>query len=145
MVRQFELERTIDADVASVWRLVDDSASWPMWTPIDSYEPVAPPGTDGLGEIRRFHNGRHTVTEKIVERIPLQRLAYTLLSGLAVREYLAAVDLTPVGQDTQLRWHTTFRVKTPGTGWLYERALRQATHGFVGGLSAALSRVHGAP
>lgn len=139
-MRQFQLDQTIDADVASVWRHLDDSSSWPTWTPIDSFEAVEPAGSDGLGEIRRFHNGRHTVTEQIVERIPLQRLAYTFLSGLAVRDYLAAIDLSRVGDDTRLRWRTSFRVKVPGTGWLYERTLRAATRGFIAGLAAAVSK-----
>lgn len=142
---QFHLETTIDADVASVWSLLDDSSSWPTWTPIDSHEAVAAPGGEGLGEIRRFHNGRHTVTERIVERIPLQHLAYTLLSGLPVRNYLAAIDLSPVGKATHLRWHTSFRVRTAGTGWLYERALRAATQGFIDGLAAAVSTAHPEP
>jgi uncharacterized protein YndB with AHSA1/START domain len=141
-VRQFELDRTVDGDVAAVWRLLDDSSSWPTWTPIDSHDPVAPAGSNGLGEIRTFHNGRHTVTEKIVERIPLHHLAYTLLSGLAVRDYLAVIDISPVGAATIIVWHTSFRVKVPGTGWLYERALREATRGFLDGLSAAVSKVH---
>ena len=97
------------------------------------------PGADGLGEERRFRNGRVTVHEQIVERRPQQRLEYTLLSGLAVRDYRAQVDLWPDGQATQIRWHTTFTPRVPGTGWLYRRALEKATRQFVDGLVAATS------
>lgn len=126
----------IDADPGTVWALLDDSASWPSWTPIDSYEPVTPPGPDGLGEVRVFHNGRHTVREQIVERRPAARLSYTLLAGLPLRDYRADIDLdrTP-DSGTDLRWHTSFRPKLAGTGWLYRRALQQATQGFVDGLA----------
>jgi len=60
---------------------------------------------------------------------PSRRLSYALLGGLAVRDYRADLDLTPGGggHGTQLRWHTTFTAKVPGSGWLYLRALTKAT------------------
>lgn len=122
---------------ATVWRWLDDSASWPDWTPIDAHALERPRGEDGLGERRRFTTGRVTVHEEIVERIPERRLAYVLRSGLAVRDYRAEIDLEPT-QDggTAIRWHTTFRPKVPLTGWLYRSALEKATRQFVDGLVA---------
>jgi deazaflavin-dependent oxidoreductase (nitroreductase family) len=134
----FEVRAVLQAPPARVYGLLDDSASWPTWTPIDEHEPVRPPGPDGLGEIRRFRNGRYTLVEEIVAREPDRRLAYRLRSGLAVTDYRADVELEPHGTGTALRWHTGFTPKVPGTGWLYRYALRSATRGFVEGLAAAV-------
>lgn len=133
-----EISARIAAPPVAVWALLDDSSSWPSWTPIDSHEPVVPAGVDGTGEIRIFRNGRRTMREQIVERQELRRLSYTLLAGLALRDYRAVIDLSPAPGDTsELRWHTSFRPKVPGSGWLYRRALRDATQSFVDGLNEA--------
>lgn len=135
-MKGFEVRGTVAADPAAIWALLDDSATWPSWTPLDAHEPITPPGTDGLGEVRLFRNGRYTMHEQIVERRPNERLSYTLLSGLALRDYRADIDLHPItGSTTEVHWHTTFRPKIVGTGWLYVRALRTATQAFVDGLA----------
>ncbi|MDQ2699742.1 MAG: SRPBCC family protein [Actinomycetota bacterium] len=115
--------------------MLDDSASWPRWTPIESYRRIEPPGVDGLGEVRSFRTGQVRVREVIVERVPGRRLAYALIEGLAVRDYRAEIDLEPSAGGCEVRWHTTFRPRFPGTGWIYRRALTKATHSFVDGLA----------
>ncbi len=124
-----------DASAATVWALLDDSASWPGWTPIETCEIERDAGAQG-NEIRRFETGRVTVREEIVERRPEERLTYVLLDGLAVRNYRAEIDLEagPGGEGTAIRWHTTFDPKVPGSGWIYRRALQKATEQFVAGL-----------
>ncbi len=135
--QEIDIETTLDAPPAQVWRWLADGSSWPSWTPIDRYEAVRAAGPDGTGEIRIFHNGRHTVREEIVEFVPERRLTYTLLAGLALRDYRAEIDLAPtLDGRTQLRWHTTFKVKAPGTGGIYRRALLDATRQFIDGLAA---------
>lgn len=133
--QEIDVRRTAAAAPAAVWKLLDDSTSWPDWTPIESYEIERPRG-DGVNEIRRFVTGRVKVREEIVERVPEKRLVYTLLSGLAVRDYNAEIDLTPVDGGTEIRWHTTFAAKLPGIGGIYRRALDKATRQFVDGLCA---------
>lgn len=118
-----------------VWRLLGDSITWPSWTPIEQAEIVDRGRADGLGEIRTFRTGRKTVKEEIVERREARRLSYKLLSGLAVRDYRADIDLTRRGDMTEIRWHTTFKPKVPGSGWLYRRALTKVTQDFVDGLA----------
>ncbi len=135
--QEIDVRETTGARPAAVWKLLDDSSSWPDWTPIDTFELQRTRGEDGLGEIRVFKTGRVTVREQIAERRPNERLTYVLLGGLALREYRAEIDLTPKGEGTAIRWHTTFRPKIPGTGWIYHRALLKATKEFVNGLAAA--------
>lgn len=134
-MQEIDVRRTAAAEPAALWALLDDSASWPEWTPIESCEIERPRG-DGVNEIRRFKTGRVKVREEIVEREPEKRLVYTLLSGLAVRDYNATIDLTAADDGTEVRWHTTFAAKLPGMGGIYRRALNKATRQFVEGLCA---------
>jgi hypothetical protein len=146
-LEEIDVRGTTTADPDAVWRLLGDSSTWPDWTPIDEYEPERPGGDDGIGEIRRFRTGRHRIREEIVERADGRRLTYALLSGLALRDYRAEIDLTPAATGTEIRWHTTFRPKVPGSGWLYRRALEGITRTFVDGLADAATspRRAGAP
>lgn len=134
--QEIDISTTTTASPSAVWALLDDSATWPSWTPIEGHVRVREPGADGLGEERRFKTGRTEVHERIVERAPQRRLTYTLLDGLAVRDYRAEIDLEPTGEGTRIRWHTTFAPKVPGMGWIYRRALEKATREFVDGLAA---------
>jgi hypothetical protein len=136
-VQEIDVNATTTASPGAVWRLLGDSSTWPSWTPIDAYEGERPGSDDGLGEIRRFTTGRVKVREEIVQRDTERRLTYALLSGLALRDYRAQIDLTPTTDGTSIRWHTTFRPKVPGSGWIYRRALDRMTRQFVAGLARA--------
>lgn len=135
MAHEIDIRKTTTAEVDDVWRLLGDSSSWPSWTPIESAEVTLPADPGGVGEKRTFTTGRVTVHEEIVERLPPHRLSYRLLAGLAVRDYRADIDLRSVPGGTEIRWHTTFEAKVPGTGWLYQREIRKATEKFVEGLA----------
>jgi hypothetical protein len=136
-VQEIDVHATAPASPGAVWRLLGDSSTWPAWTPIDAYDLERPGDGDGLGEIRRFTTGRHTVREEIVQRDAERHLTYALLSGLALRDYRAEIDLSPTTDGTAIRWHTTFRPKVPGSGWLYRRTLDRITREFVDGLVKA--------
>jgi uncharacterized protein YndB with AHSA1/START domain len=134
------------ADPSAVWRLLSDSSSWPAWTPIDRYRAIDLGDERGVGEVRLFENGRKRLRERIVERVPGRRLAYELISGLAIRDYLAEVDLTPAGEGgTRIRWRAGFEAKVPGSGRLYRREIQRATARFAEGLAAAAERVREIP
>lgn len=134
--QKIDIRATTRAGPGAVWRLLGYSLTWPSWTPIESVEIVSVGDSIGLGEVRTFTTGRVTVREEIIERSEEQRLSYRLLAGLAVRDYRADVELCAVPVGTEIRWHTVFRPKIPGTGWLYRRALRKATQEFVDGLAS---------
>ena len=134
-LKQIDIRRSIDAKPAQVYRLLDDSASWPRWTPIGSFERIDAPGEDGLGEVRLFRTGQVRVKELIVERVPDRCLSYVQVEGLAVRDCRTRIELEPTAAGCEVRWHTTFRPKFPGTGWIYSRALEKANRTFVDGLA----------
>ena len=121
-----------------VHALLRDGATWPEWGTVDTFalERTGPDGGESVGAIRQFRTGRlYRMREQIVEIVPDQRFSYALLSGLPLRGYRADVDLTPVDGGTDIRWHSTFHAKVPGTGWLYRRALQRVTERFVQGLA----------
>jgi hypothetical protein len=50
------------------------------------------------------------------------------------------ITLTPIPGGTSINWHSTFRPKVPGTGWIYRRALGAFIGRTVTGLAAATDR-----
>jgi hypothetical protein len=132
------LDQTIAAAPADVYAPLRDGASWPVWSPLGSFE-LERPGVDepeGLGAIRVFRTGRVATREEIVELLPERRFSYVLLSGLAIRNYRADVDLQPTGRGTVLHWHSAFTAKVPGSGWLYRWQLARFIGQLVQGLAA---------
>jgi uncharacterized protein YndB with AHSA1/START domain len=120
---EIDVEARSAASAERVWALVADVATWPRWAPFDDAEVES---GDGVGEVRRFRAGRVTTRERVIELDPPRRYAYELLSGLPIRDYGAAVSLSP-GSDggTVIRWRSSFRPNLPGTGWLLRRKLAQ--------------------
>jgi hypothetical protein len=125
-----------------VYALLADGTTWPQWSPIDSFELIAPGnGTpEGLGAVRLFTTGRHKSRERIVTCRPGQVFAYELEAGLPLRGYRAEVTLSPSPQGTAINWRSTFRPKVPGTGWVYRRELGKFIGRTVAGLAAAADR-----
>ncbi len=131
------------APPSAVYALLRDGASWPSFSPIDRFE-LERPGTrerEGLGAVRVFATdhpvGCTRSREKIVELRRDRRFSYVLLSGLAIRDYRADIDLEPTADGgTAIHWHSTFTGKTPGTGWFYRRVLTAFIEKVVAGLAA---------
>ncbi|PRY35260.1 polyketide cyclase/dehydrase/lipid transport protein [Umezawaea tangerina] len=143
MVQRVDATAETTASPERVYALVRDGATWPSWSTLDSFELERPGETEreGVGAIRVFRTNRFpkpvVSREEIIELVPDRRLGYALLSGLAVRDYRAYVDLEPVGGGTRIRWHSSFRPVVPGTGWLYRRALQQIMTRCARGLAEA--------
>lgn len=133
---------TAKATASIVYALLRDGASWPRCSPLGSFE-LEQPGEserEGIGAIRVFRTGRVTSRERIVELEPDRRFGYVLLSGLAIRNYRAVIELVPSGQQTEIRWHSSFDPKLPGTGWMYRRQLGRFIERLVHGLAAEAER-----
>jgi uncharacterized protein YndB with AHSA1/START domain len=119
-----------------VFELLADARSWPVWGKFDAVEVSGGPG---VGEERFFRTGRIRNHERVVEFDPPRLFGYLSVAGLPVRDYRADVTLTPpAGGDggTDIRWHSTFRGKLPGIGWLVARTLRK----FIAETAEALAR-----
>ncbi|TDE11509.1 SRPBCC family protein [Jiangella asiatica] len=137
-MQRIDVSTTTTAPAAAVYALLRDGASWPDWSPIGSFELESPGGDGGesVGAVRVFRTGRITSRERIVELVPERRLSYVLLSGLAIKDYRADIDLTEGPGGTTVRWSSSFRAKVPGTGWLYRRTLSDFIRKCVDGVAA---------
>src|SRR6476646_1769047 len=126
------------ASPAEVYRLLRSGATWPEWSPIDSFELEAagPDGGESLGALRIFRTGRATSHEEIVELQTDRRFSYALLSGLPLRGYRADIDVEAQDGGTAIHWHSSFHAKVPGTGAFYRRFLGAFIQRCVDGLAA---------
>jgi uncharacterized protein YndB with AHSA1/START domain len=122
-----------------VWALLADATTWPSWSGFDAAE-IEQPGTDdpqGVGALRRFRYGRIRSRERIVAFEPPRHVAYTLLSGLPLRDYRGDVTLTPTDSGgTEITWQSRYRLKIPFTGGRVQRGLG----GFIQETADALAR-----
>ncbi len=124
--RHIEVTALTPASAATVYDLLVDGPSWPRWSPIESFELERPgdPAPEGVGAIRVFRLGRTTGRDQILERVPNARFTYSSLSGLPVRDYVGAVELTgTVGGGTGIHWESRFFPSVRGTGWIVERSI----------------------
>ncbi|MDQ7909644.1 SRPBCC family protein [Phytohabitans sp. ZYX-F-186] len=137
-VRDIDVTVRSEADADAVYRLLVDGATWPAWSGLGSFEleRADPAGGEGVGAVRIFRTWPFTNHEEIVEAVPGRRFSYRLLSGMALNDYRADVDLTPDGDGTLIRWHSTFTAKRPWMGGFY----RWFLGGFIKGCARGLAR-----
>ena len=139
MVRRQHIDVQVQtsADAATVYALLRDGATWPMWSPIDSFhlERTGEREPEGLGAIRVFRKGRTTGRDEVAELVSDRRFSYRHLSGLPVRDYRGDVDLESTGGMTRIHWHVSFTPMVSGTGWLWRwgigRFVRQCAQGLA--------------
>ncbi len=134
---------TSEAEPAAVYALLCDGSTWPEWSPLGSFELLEPGDgvPEGLGAIRLFTTGRHRSRERVVERKPDEVFSYVLEKGLALRDYVAVITLSPAGPGrTTIHWRSTFWSKVPGLGGVYRRQLGKFLEETVDGLASAAAR-----
>lgn len=120
----FSVQARTSAPPSTVYRLLRDGASWPRWSPINSFtlEREGSEGGESLGAIRVFRTGTVHSRELLVELDVDRRLSYTALSGLPLRDHRADVDLTELADGTQITWREQFTARVPGMGWLLKNS-----------------------
>jgi uncharacterized protein YndB with AHSA1/START domain len=148
MVSQFsvEAEGATRAGPETVWSLVADANTYPGWGPWNDggYRPPAA-GPSRPGSVQWFRYGRRTTSvEEILEVEEPRRVAYTVVSGLPVRNYRAEVTLTPTPSGgTSIRWTATWDRSILGA--LVRRKLRQVYPEVVAALVTAADAREPAP
>jgi uncharacterized protein YndB with AHSA1/START domain len=123
--QSYEVSASSSAPPDVVFAVLADGAGWREWAgPLirhSSWEREGTPAPGGVGAIRKVGSWPVYGREEIVEYEPPQRLAYTILSGQPVRNYVAVVEMTPQGAGTAIRWTASFDPKIPGTGSILRR------------------------
>ncbi len=138
-----EAERTIQAPPETVWALVSDAMMYAQWGPWRKagYREEGEGARHGVGavywlESSQRYGFRHPVSvEKIVEYEAGRRLAYTVVGGIPVRNYLAEITITPGSDGTHLRWESNWDRTLPGR--IVHRSLRELYPQIVASLAAA--------
>jgi Polyketide cyclase / dehydrase and lipid transport len=135
--RRIDVTASSRAAPSAVFGLLADGASWPRWSPIESFELERPgePPPEGVGAIRVFRRGRTVGRDQIVEVVPDRRFRYVSISGLPVEDYRAEVNLEPVDDGTTIRWHASFAPKVAWTGWFLQRGLGRFLEQCANGLA----------
>jgi Polyketide cyclase / dehydrase and lipid transport len=138
-----EKTATTTAGAATVYGLLRDGASFPVWSPIESFEleREGESEPEGIGAVRIFRSGKVTGRDTIAELVENRRFAYTHESSLPIKNYRASVDLTPVDGGTEIRWTSEFDPKIPGTGALMRRGLDKFIAGMTDGLAEHSARL----
>jgi uncharacterized protein YndB with AHSA1/START domain len=133
-----EAEGVARAAPPVVWELVANADGYCRWGPWSASGYDRPGDRDGVGAIRWFRYGRTTTVERVLESVPGQRLVYTVVKGIPVRNYRAEVTLTPQGQGTHVRWQASWD-RTLGGRIVYRR-LRSIYPDIVARVVAAADR-----
>src|SRR6202050_706484 len=117
----------------AVWPLLSDVMVYPQWGPWrkSGYRSEGDPAAHGKGAVywlqgSKRYGFRYPVSvEEILDVEPGQRLAYTVLRGIPVRNYRAACTLTPSPHRTLIRWGASWdrtimrRLVYPSLRYLY--------------------------
>ncbi len=105
-----EAEGVATATADTVWPLVFDATSYPVWGPWSDagYSQQGDPAPGGAGAIRWFRYRRTTTVERVLAAEPGKCLRYTVVGGIPVRNYQAEVRLTPSGDGTRIVWSASW-------------------------------------
>jgi hypothetical protein len=89
-----------------VWALLKDAntySEWGPWSASGDKNPGERPSGD-VGTVRWLAYQRTTTVEQVTDVDPGRRMVYTVLRGIPVRNYRAAVTLTPTSTGTRIAW-----------------------------------------
>ncbi len=118
---------TSTASPAAVYAVAKDSAGYPRWSRIGSFEHVRDGEGEpyGVGSLRIYRTPPLKLLEEVVELTPERRVGYILLSGLPFEGYRADVDIQPAdGGGSQIRWSSRFVVTWPLARGFFRRFMQ---------------------
>ena len=136
-------EQTAHVPPEVVWSLLSDVMVYPQWGPWRKAgsRSEGDAAANGKGAVywlegSKRYGFRYPVSvEEILDVEPGQRLAYTVLRGIPVRNYRAEVTLTPSPDGTLIRWGASWDRTILGR--LVYRSLRNLYPVIVAGLVKA--------
>ena len=119
-----------------VWDVMTDHQRYGRWGSARTMtmEQTGSPDPNGVGAVRAFHAGPVKVREKVLEYERPTRMAYTVFSGMPVRDHRSEMRLDEDDGVTVLTWTSTFRPRIPLTGGALSRLMRNAVDRFAAGI-----------
>lgn len=138
----FTLVREVNAPPEAVFDALTDHRRYAEMTPLrkSELEREGEPAPNGVGAIRVLSAVGPPLREETIVYEPPTRFAYTLLSGLPVRDHVGTVSLEPNGDGTKV----TYAVKTiptlPLAGGVVVAAVKQGVKQLLNGVSAEAER-----
>ena len=141
--RGFVVTARSAAPPATVFALVADGANWARWAgplvPRSTWEREGDPAPGGVGAIRKLGQWPLFGREEILEYSPPHHTAYTVLSGVPIRDHRAEIDLSPDGTGTVIAWRSQFVPTIPGSARCSSWVLAK----MLGSFARRLREVHG--
>jgi hypothetical protein len=127
------------AQPQEIYALLRNSATYPAWSMIDSFESLQPGRDDlhGIGAIRFFRTGRFVMKEEITNLVPDALVSYVLRSGFPLLDYHSDTALIEQGGGTLIRWTSSFHPKHRMTGRFWQLVLYWTLTRMVRGLADA--------
>jgi uncharacterized protein YndB with AHSA1/START domain len=125
---RIDVFRHADAPVELVWSILSDHRGYRTWNPVPTaeLEVEGSPEPDGVGAVRKLGARPIFAREKVIEFDPPHHLAYTILSGIPVRDYRADVELFATADGgCDIRWTGSFGSAPAGMGRLLKGFLQR--------------------
>lgn len=121
------------APLQTTWSVLADQAGMAAWAPARKVmlERPGDPPPNGMGAIRVLSRPPLKVREQITGVQPPVRLAYRLLSGLPVRDYVGETILSGRDGATDIVWTVTLTPRFPGVTFLMRLMIRALVNGLV--------------
>jgi hypothetical protein len=132
----------------ALYTVAKDSAGYPRWSQIGSFEHLCSGAGErfGVGSRRIFRTWPLELVEEVVELIADRRVSYILHSGLPFRDYRSSIEFAPVpGGSTSIHWHSSFYPTIPGTAVLCRAFMHGVLAKMVPALAAEAERLESRP
>ena len=145
---QVQVRGRSTASPQTLYSVAKDSAGYPRWSQIGSFEHLCSGAGErfGVGSRRIFRTWPLKLVEEVVELIPDRCVGYILHSGLPFRDYRSRIEFEPVrGGGVSIHWQSSFYPTIPGTAFLCRAFMRSVLAKMLPALAAEAERLESQP
>jgi hypothetical protein len=139
-----EVRRLTHASPATIYAIAKNSAGYPLWSRIGSFEHVRDGRGErfGVGSIRIYTTWPLKLHEEVVELVSDRLVAYVLHRGLPFNDYRATIEIFPSAPSGSIvSWRSAFSARIPGTAALCRRFVQSILNDMVAALAREAERV----